>query len=261
MRFLDLFAGIGGFSLGLERAGMKCVGQVEIDPYCQKVLKKHWPDVKRMSDIREVKGDEFGTVELICGGFPCQPFSQSGERCGQEDDRYLWPEMLRVIQANRPHWVLGENVNGIIDMALDEVLANLENQGYASQAIIIPACSIGAQHIRGRVWILANSKCGGLQVNIPEFDYFREGFSISSPLANGCDEELVQEDGLSWPPQSRIRRVANGFPNWMDRIKALGNAVVPQIPEIIGRYILKTERIFKDMEADLQYTTDKGCHS
>ena len=104
MRFLDLFAGIGGFSLGLERAGMTCVGHVEIDPFCWKVLRKHWPKVPLIADVKEVQGDEFGAVELICGGPPCQPVSIAGKRQGQSDDRWLWGEALRLVEVLRPPW-------------------------------------------------------------------------------------------------------------------------------------------------------------
>src|SRR4030042_505579 len=160
MKFISLFAGIGGFDLGLERAGMQCVGQVERNPCCQRVLAHHWPEVKRIGDIRNVNGTEFGAVDLVCGGFPCQPFSHAGKRKGKADDRYLWPEMLRVIQAYRPAWVLGENVAGIVSMALDTVLSDLEAQGYQCEAFIIPACAVDAKHERKRVWIVGHSESG-----------------------------------------------------------------------------------------------------
>lgn len=152
----SLFSGIGGFDLGLERAGMTIKWQVEIDDFCNKVLEKHWPDVKRYRDIKELRGDELEPVDLICGGFPCQPFSAAGKRRSKEDDRYLWPEMLRVIRAVRPNWIIGENVAGIVSLALDDVLSDLENEGYACQSFIIPACAVNAPHRRDRVWIIAN---------------------------------------------------------------------------------------------------------
>ena len=157
INFLSLFSGIGGFELGLERAGMECVGQVEIDDYCNKVLEKHWPNVKRERDIRNVTGETFGAVGLICGGFPCQPFSVAGKQAGKGDDRYLWPEMLRVIEAYRPTWVIGENVAGIISMALDTVISEMERIGYEVQCFIIPASGVNARHRRDRVWIVAYS--------------------------------------------------------------------------------------------------------
>lgn len=153
----SLFSGIGGLDLGLERAGWTIKWQVEVDEWCRKVLTKHWPDVPRYGDIRELKGDELEPVDLICGGFPCQPFSVAGKRRGAADDRYLWPEMFRIIKALRPAWVLGENVANIVNMALDTVLSDLESEGYEAATFVIPACAVGAPHRRDRVWIVAYS--------------------------------------------------------------------------------------------------------
>tara|TARA_R100000654_G_scaffold39457_1_gene65234 strand:+ start:926 stop:2023 length:1098 start_codon:yes stop_codon:yes gene_type:complete len=162
MRVLDLFSGIGGFSLGLESVGMETVAFCEMDAFCQKVLKKHWPNVPIHSDIKELDGHEYrGAVELICGGFPCQPFSVAGEQRGAEDDRALWPEMLRVIREVQPTWVIGENVSGIINMELDNVLSDLEAEGYAAQTFVLPACSVDAKHRRDRVWIVAHADSQG----------------------------------------------------------------------------------------------------
>jgi DNA-cytosine methyltransferase len=154
---LDLFSGIGGFSLGLERAGMHTVAFCENDPFCQKVLAKHWPGVPIHENIEDLDGREYrGSVELICGGFPCQPFSVAGDQRGSEDDRFLWPEMFRVIREVEPLWVIGENVVGIINMELDQVLSDLEDSGYSCQTFVIPACAVDAQHRRDRVWIIAS---------------------------------------------------------------------------------------------------------
>ncbi len=252
MRFLDLFAGIGGFSLGLERAGMTCVGQVEIDPFCNKVLEKHWPNVKRMKDIHDVTGTEFGTVELICGGFPCQPFSTAGKRRGAKDDRYLWPEMFNVIQAIRPRWVFGENVAGIVKMELDKVLSDLESEGYVCQSLNIPACSIGAEHNRGRIWIIANTDkdelCGFKfskdKENSPRL--FEERIEAGSMGLNELGSIFAMPRSDTY---ARNRREFYGIPSGMDRLGAIGNAVVPQIVTIVGMTIMETERIFKDKEA------------
>ena len=158
MRVLDLFSGIGGFSLGLESVGMETVAFCEMDKFCQKVLKKHWPDVPIHSDIKELDGHEYrGTVELVCGGFPCQPYSVAGEQRGSLDDRHLWPEMLRVISEVQPTWVIGENVSGIINMELDNVLSDLETQGYKSQCFVLPACAVDAKHRRDRVFLISHS--------------------------------------------------------------------------------------------------------
>lgn len=151
---LSLFTGIGGLDLAAEWAGFQTVGQCEWADYPTKVLEMHWPAVPRWRDIRTLTGEDFyartglRTVDVISGGFPCQPFSTAGVRRGKSDDRYLWPEMLRVIQDLRPTWVIGENVVGIIDMALDTVLSDLETIGYTVQAFIIPACSVDAPHRR-----------------------------------------------------------------------------------------------------------------
>ncbi|MDD3807370.1 MAG: DNA (cytosine-5-)-methyltransferase, partial [Candidatus Marinimicrobia bacterium] len=167
-RVLDLFSGIGGFSLGLERAGMKTVAFVEIDEFCQKVLKKHWPDIPIFSDIRNFAKEVLNEkVDVICGGFPCQPFSIAGKRNGRKDNRYLWNEMFRVIQEFKPTWVIAENVHGILSveqgMVFEQVCLDLESENYEVQSFVIPACAVNAPHRRDRVWIIANSDSTGLE--------------------------------------------------------------------------------------------------
>ena len=158
VRVLDLFSGIGGFSIGLESAGMETVAFCEQNKFCQKILAQHWPTLPIHSDITELNGYEYrGTVELVCGGFPCQPFSVAGKQLGAEDDRALWPEMLRVIREVAPRWVIGENVSGIIAMELDKVLSDLEGEGYTCWTFVLPACAIDAHHRRDRVWVVAHS--------------------------------------------------------------------------------------------------------
>jgi len=157
-KLLDLFSGIGGFSLGAERNGIETIGFVEKDEFCQKVLKKHWSDVPIIDDIRKVNGKDFGSATIISGGFPCQPFSVAGKREGTDDDRYLWDEMLRVISSCKPTWVIGENVEGLINiqdgMVLRSVQDDLEREGFQVQCLVIPASGIGAWHQRNRVWII-----------------------------------------------------------------------------------------------------------
>lgn len=156
---LDLFSGIGGFSLGLERAGMRTVAFCEIDPYCRAVLKKHWPGVPIFEDVRKLTAaDITESVDVICGGYPCQPFSLAGKRLGAADDRHLWPEYFRLVQELRPTWVLGENVVGHIGMGLDNVLSDLEGAGYATRTFVIPAVAVDAKHRRDRTWIVAHSE-------------------------------------------------------------------------------------------------------
>ena len=165
---LSLFTGIGGLDLAAEWAGFRTVGQCEWADYPRAVLEKHWPGMPRWRDIRTLTGDDFfaktglRTVTVLSGGFPCQPFSTAGKRRGKDDDRYLWPEMLRVISQIRPAWVVGENVAGIVSMALDTVLSDLESIGYSCQAFVIPACAVDAPHRRDRVSILGYAEHNGL---------------------------------------------------------------------------------------------------
>lgn len=170
---LSLFTGIGGLDLAAEMAGIVTVGQCEWADYQTKILEKHWPDVPRWRDIRTLTKESFyertglRTVDIISGGFPCQPFSVAGKHRGKDDDRYLWPEMLRVIADIRPAWVLGENVPGIVSLALDEVLSDLEEIGYECRTFIVPACGVDAPHRRYRIAILAHTvnRSGSLRGN------------------------------------------------------------------------------------------------
>jgi len=262
--FGSLFSGIGGFDLGLERAGMTCKWQSEIDPFCNKVLAKHWPTVKRYGNIKEIGKHNLESVDLICGGFPCQPFSVAGKQRGSEDNRYLWPEMLRVITELNPHWIIGENVPGIIPLELDKVLSDLEGEGYETQTLIIPACAVDALHRRDRVWILGYSAEQGRQPKRgrgKEQKWKTNQFTSSSQDATNAKriyddstgygagkdgwqqskETKIFRNGYKWFPEPSVGRVADGVPRRVDRLRSLGNAVVPQVVEVIGRFIMKIE--------------------
>jgi len=165
LKLLDLFSGIGGFSLGLESTGgFETIAFVEKDDFCQKVLKKHWPNITIEGDIRNVKGDKY-EADVITGGFPCQPFSVAGKRKGTDDDRYLWDETIRVVRECKPRWFIGENVEGLINInngvVLRQVQTDLEKEGFEVQCLIIPASGIGAWHQRKRIWIMAYSNSNG----------------------------------------------------------------------------------------------------
>ena len=166
LRMLDLFSGIGGFSYAGEKlvGGYETVAFCEYDKHAQKVLRKHWPDTEIIDDVRELANDADrfrGLVDIVVGGYPCQPFSAAGKRRGDKDDRHLWPEMLRIIQAVRPTWVIGENVAGHISMGLDEVLSDLEAEGYQARCFVIPAVAADAPHRRDRCWIVGYSELNG----------------------------------------------------------------------------------------------------
>lgn len=347
LRVLDLFSGIGGFSLGLERTGgFETAAFCEFAEFPRKLLAKHWPNVPIFEDVRTLKGTDIdGPIDVVCGGYPCQPFSTAGRRKGQKDDRYLWPEFSRLVAELRPSWVIGENVAGHISMGLDDVLSDLEGQGYAARTFVIPACATGAPHRRDRTWIVAyteGERCGkareprrgssigsaspsSTQVDVahadskrgPSMRGKRENFASESAggrddrnrsandvewkVANGsagqnsrnvadaiggrrqgsrqpfnasyqeagAEGQAAQPvnggvrgkrsaqsamgrmvDGISsrldghcrWLDEPDIPRVAKGVKNRANRLKALGNAVVPQIAEMIGHAILEAEK-------------------
>lgn len=267
---LSLFSGIGGLDLAAECAGFRTVGQCEWADYPRAVLEKHLPGMPRWRDIRTLTGDDFyaktglRTVTVLSGGFPCQPFSTAGKRRGKEDDRYLWPEMLRVIQEIRPAWVVGENVAGIVSMALDTVLPDLESIGYACQAFVIPACAVDAPHRRDRVAIVANAYGDGCKwvgyqsqerCNVHEKCFtVSEGCNVSTadskrfqitrhkPRIRKIQAENGAEFGWWWTSEPDMGRVAHGVPSRVDRLKCLGNAVVPQQFYPIFRAIAEVER-------------------
>lgn len=329
MKVLDLFSGIGGFSVGLERAGFETVAFCEIEEYPRAVLREHWPDVPIYGDIRELTGERLrsdGVVpDVICGGYPCQPFSVAGKQKAEDDPRHLWPEMFRLIRECRPRWVICENVSGHVKLGLDTVLDDLEGEGYTCWTFIIPACAVGAPHKRDRLWIVGYAEHNGssstaLRGQLEEDGRgtqegqeqaeqspraSRRADDASVANANGDDgrdgrgsqpqeretrlehrgggqrqpvgeprqvvADTEGEQGSSenhrgeqggfgepqqrqprggsgwtlreshWASEPNVGRVADGVPNRAYRIKGLGNAVVPQIPQVIGETIRQYE--------------------
>jgi DNA (cytosine-5)-methyltransferase 1 len=265
MNVLSLFSGIGGFELGLERAGdFRTVAQVERDPYCRQVLARHWPDVARFEDIHDFGRHSIDdAIDLVCGGPPCQPYSDAGERRGTADDRHLWPEMRRVIAEFYPTWILVENVTGFIGLFLDQALSDLEAEGYETGAIVLPAVAFDAPHRRDRVFLMAHAH--SLREQQPQGAHRKErrwtgNGSTTQPVplphTNGPrlahrqtprthatqDPQLERCGRPRWAPEPRVGRMVDGLPYRMDRVKALGNALVPQVAEHIGRLILAVEK-------------------
>jgi DNA (cytosine-5)-methyltransferase 1 len=217
LRILDLFSGIGGFSLGLERTGgFETVAFCEIEPLAASVLARHWPGVPIYADIRQLHGHR-GAADVICGGFPCQPYStaSAGRRKGASDDRALWPEMRRLVRQIRPTWVIGENVAGINAMDLERVVSDLETLSYEVQTFVIPACAVGLDHKRDRFWIVGHTDKDGQS---------RRPVNDQAQMLHYRGPRL---EGVGGP---------HGVRAWMG---LLGNAVVPQIPELIGHAILQ----------------------
>jgi len=212
MKVLDLFSGIGGFSYGLDKVGFKTVAFCEMDKYCKLVLQKHWKGVKIYNDVKELKGEEIikehGTIDIVVGGFPCQPFSIAGARKGTDDNRHLWPEMFRIIKELKPRWVIGENVRGIVSiqngMVFENVCTDLEGEGYEVRAFNIPAAGVGAPHKRERVWIVANSR-----------RTLRQGSELEGENANESKQENAdQYQRSSSTPEHNVAdtytRLSNG---------------------------------------------------
>jgi DNA (cytosine-5)-methyltransferase 1 len=275
MKSLDLFSGIGGFALGFHWAGIETAAFCEIEDYPVKVLNKNFPGVLVHRDIRELDGKEYKGIDIITGGFPCQPHSLAGKRLASEDSRDLWGEMYRVICEARPEWIVAENVPGLLSSEsgryFGRVLRDLDQAGYCVQWFCIPASAVGAWHKRERIWIVANSMFSGRnrgakeQENLDSKDEAGnadklERSSGASRNVSYCHDigatiqnfwklssvELFGSEGKTrrtfktWAVEPGVGRVANGVPNRTHRIKGLGNAVVPQIPYLIGKAILET---------------------
>lgn len=283
---MDLFSGIGGFSLGLERAGnFETVAFCEIDKAAQKVLKKHWPNVPIFENVSTLKGEQLGTIDVICGGFPCQDISLAGKGAGLEGARSgLWWEFHRLIKEIKPSWVIAENVSALRSRGLDQVLRSLAEIGYDAEWHCIPASAVGAKHTRDRIWIIAypsEQRCNewssdmeerhllcdqlwdasqgeperqgrergsgsvgeadstGLLANSNQLgaQVSTQGQYTGKQVLRGTSEAWRATVGGFWSTEPNVGRVADGVSGRVDRLKQLGNAVVPQIPEIIGRAI------------------------
>lgn len=320
----SLFSGIGGLDLGLERAGMKVIWQSEIDKYCCKVLKKHWPEVPNHGDIKEINWQEIERPTVIAGGYPCQPFSQAGKRKGTQDPRHLWPWVRTAISELRPDYAILENVPGHLTLGGTEVIGALAEIGYDAEWRVVSAAGLGANHLRKRIIIVAypnggntpngrqctqvssidqcrandrsGSKCDSGQIGVPsarqsasvvayandsrkrtsasdldckqsqnqqiwhytQHESGRCGQTVYNTNIKGLQRRCVFQESQTqfarfdqsgeiagwqnhWLVEPNVGRVADGVPVRLDRLKTLGNAVVPQIPEIIGKAIMQHE--------------------
>lgn len=276
---LDLFSGIGGFSIAAAQCGYTTIGFCEKEPYAQQILKERFgavmadaesgqsreqaerqgrKDIGRGSpqihdNIFTLSGHEYFGVDLLTGGFPCQPFSVAGKRQGAADDRALWPEMLRVINGAKPRWLIGENVAGIVTMELDNILSDLEGIGYAAWPIVVPACAVDARHRRDRVWIVAHAERSNGRQGSTE----RRGTAGSGPrheparpsedvahangergrvrqadrtnASNARQSPCAWKDEREWFAESGMGRISDGIPHRAHRLRGLGNAIVPQV--------------------------------
>ena len=236
----SLFSGIGGIDLGLERAGMIVKWQSEIDPYACKVLKKHWPDTPNLGDIKQIDWSTVEPVDVIAGGYPCQPFSTAGKRQGENDPRHLWPYFRDAISGIRPQFAILENVRGHLSMGFDSVLADLAEIGYDAEWQIVSAASVGAPHRRERIICVAYA-------NQPRREHRNE--NRSTQTQNGQRPKVFVQDCASnsdcrpfshWVSEPDVGRVADGIPARVDRLRGLGNAVVPQVAEYVGRLITQS---------------------
>jgi DNA (cytosine-5)-methyltransferase 1 len=281
----SLFSGIGGIDLGLQRAGMTVKWHSEIDPYACRVLKKHWPDVPNLGNIKEIDWATVEPVDVIAGGYPCQPFSTAGKRQGDKDERHLWPYFLRAISELRPRFALLENVRGHLSMGFDRVLGDLAEIGYDAEWQIVSAASVGAPHRRDRIICVAYPNCcdpsdGRERENVSGqgAGWRHDGSGSASDIGQvslGSPRQIAEDvadsdiwqigrrhrwhatnrgqvfgrrhhDGRTqsyegwqwWEVEPDVGRVADGIPARVDRLRGLGNAVVPQVAEYVGRMIM-----------------------
>ena len=292
----SLFAGIGGFDLGFERAGIKTLWQVENDPYCLRVLERHSPNIQRYGDIKEIEWEDVEVPDIVSGGFPCQPVSVAGKRKGTEDERWLWPEFARCLRVLRPRYVVLENVPGILALGFGDVLGDLAALGYDAEWDCIPAAAFGAPHLRYRVWVMAytdnerrtgpiaeqrprktilprsrpvladadgsgrQGRAGqptGRRVELEDGGKMADASSIrlrKSPcpeVKKGQTNTRPEYSGVlsggfercsCWAVEPNVGRVADGVPARVDRLKCLGNSIVPQVANWLAKRILDFEK-------------------
>jgi DNA (cytosine-5)-methyltransferase 1 len=237
---IDLFSGIGGFSLAAQWAGFRTVVFCEIDEFCQEVLKRCWPEVQIIQNIRNFDGSRWTGATLLTGGFPCQPFSSAGRKRGKADDRNLWPEMLQVISRARPTWVIAENVTGIAYMVLADCENDLEAEGYKAQSFDIPACACGLSTMERHIWIIATHRGKFVEGNVKKRI---QGIRKIQPCIGRKDHnETKGFPRIPDLPESRLLGSRKGIPHWVDRHKALGNAIPPQVAYEIIKGIAMIEK-------------------
>lgn len=297
MRHVDLCSGIGGFALGFQWAGLSTPQLFcDIEPWCRKILQQHWPNVPVASDVKELASDPERLVpdcDILTAGYPCQPFSFAGKRKGEEDDRHIWPHILKIVASKRPTWCVFENVYGHISLGLDTVLTDLEREGYTTRTFVVPACGVNAPHKRNRLWIIAHTNnprqssgegesraseegnnTGWVRPNVSETDSIglqehghskptvtvgeggayvsnTKGIGVQGLWSSweqephpheGQEVSVCDSEGRGqtiWDVEPNVGRVANGIPKRVDRIKGLGNAIVPQIAQRIAWTILE----------------------
>jgi DNA (cytosine-5)-methyltransferase 1 len=275
----SLFSGIGGFELGLERAGMRVIWQAEIDPYASAVLKKHWPNVPNYGDVRSIRAGAIERPDVICGGFPCQDISLAGRGGGIEGERSgLWREYARIMGDLRPRFAIVENVGALTSRGLAAILGDLAALGYDAEWHVIPAAAVNAPHIRERCWIIADADGYGIRDDQQrparrrdDVRDGRQGIALddgSARITADASSERIQGDRPArqqitfapalarllgrddaggywrdWPTIAPLRRVNDGASGRMDRarLRCLGNAVVPQVAEILGRAIIECD--------------------
>jgi DNA (cytosine-5)-methyltransferase 1 len=256
MNVIDLFSGIGGFSVGLERAGMRTIAFCEIDPFARAVLKKHWPHTPIYHDVRNLHAADFAEpIDVICGGFPCQGISTAGQHKGLADERSgLWSEFARLIGELRPRYAIVENVGSLTRNGLGRVLGDLAEIGFDAEWDRVPACAVGARHRRDRTWIVAYPEgsggrplsCGvgeGTDAWLRSQESQGHFFGWSGEFARLLVGRGTNRRGTPWEVEPSVARLADGVRHQLDRNRVTGLAVVPQVVELIGRAIMKASAL------------------